>query len=188
MAGNGGIGGSFGFSNEKTKYSETSSIDALLRGLQEQNYQGAMGNLPTSYTPTSGAQITAQMNPYIQDVVNTTLDQAGRGQRMAMNQVADQASAGHAFGGSRHGVAEGVALGEYNNNLNSLIGNLYATGFESAAQRAQDENQRMYAYPLDRQNTLNQTLAGITPTTTTTGQSKTHGTQGKIAFTYGGGG
>lgn len=181
----GGLSGELGFSNSKTKYNETTSIDKLLRGLQEGNFAAAQG-LPANYTATSDAQIGAQMNPYIQRVVDNTINSAERGQRIAMNLVGDRAMKAGAYGGSRHGVAEGVALGEHNNNLNSLIGNLYATGFESAAGRAQEENRMSFAYPLERQSTLNQTLAGITPTTTTTGSSKTKSLNGKIGFTYGG--
>jgi hypothetical protein len=180
-----GLSGELGFSNSKSKYNETTSIDSLLRGMQEQNYAGARG-LAANYKPTSADDISRYMNPYIADVVDSTMAGAQKGQRMALNLVGDRASAAGAFGGSRHGVAEGVALGEFDQNLGGLLGNLYAQGYEGARDTAQQEHQFEYAYPLQRQGIENATLAGITPTTTTSGSKKTSTIGGSLGFTYGG--
>lgn len=179
----------FGFNSNKQKSSgtQTTSIDSMLRGLQEQNYTGAQG-LPGSYTPVSGQQIQSQMNPYQQQVIDGLLANAGQGQRMALNLVGDRADAAHAFGGSRQGVAQGVALGQFNRDLNSQIGGLLYGGYQDAANRAQDENRYGYAYPLARQGLLNSTLAGITPNTTTNYSSKGKSSGWNFGFTGGGGG
>lgn len=180
---------SFGFNSNKQKSSgtQTTSIDPLLRGLQEQNYTQAQ-SLPGSYTPVSGQQIQAQMNPYQETVINGLLANAGIGQRNALNLVGDRAAAAHAFGGSRQGVAQGVALGEFNRDLNNQIGGLLYGGYQDAANRALDENRFGFTYPLARQEMLNSTLAGITPTTTTKSSSKGRSSGWNVGFDFSGGG
>lgn len=181
-----GISGSLGLSSSKTKYDSTTSIDERLRAMQEGNFAQAQGLFDT-YTPTSGAQIAGYMNPYIEQVADNVTAQAGKGQRSALNLVGDRADAAGAFGGSRHGVAEGVALGEFDANMSGLLGGLFAQGYEGARETAQQENQMGYAYPMERMGLLNASLAGITPTTTTKGSSKTKGMTASISGSYGGG-
>ena len=177
----------FGFNKNKQKGSSTMTTSIAPEDYQRQvsNYTGALG-LPSTYSPVSGDQIQAQMNPYQQQVINGLLTNAGQGQRMALNLVGDRASAAHAFGGDRQGVAQGVALGEFNRNLNDQIGGLLYGGYQDAANRALDENRYGYAYPLARQGLLNSTLAGITPTTTQSGTSRGTSSGYNLAFQGGG--
>jgi len=53
------------------------------------------------------------MSPYTQEVINRGMDDIYRAQQKGMGQLGAAASKAGAFGGSRHGVAEGVAAGEY---------------------------------------------------------------------------
>jgi len=46
------------------------------------------------------------MNPYTDNVVNTTMSDLGRANNMALDQVSSNATKMGAWGGSRHGVAE----------------------------------------------------------------------------------
>lgn len=179
----------FGSKKEKTSSTSTTSIDDWLRRRQEANYAGAQ-NLAGAYSPTSAGQIAAQMNPFTRQVVDRMYATAGEGRRQALNQVADRASAAGAFGGSRHGVAEGVAVGEFDNALADRAAGLLHSGFQEAANRAIEENRYGYAYPLERQGVLNASLAGITPTTTTNSSSTAKASEwgAKLAFGGGGGG
>jgi len=180
---------SFSFSSDKNKnkqsYNDTTSIAPIDYNRQVANYDNAVGSIPSTYTPTSAAQISAQFNPFQQNVIDGLLANAGQGQRMALNLVGDRASAAHAFGGDRQGVAQGVALGEFDRNLNSQIGGLLYSGYNDAAGRAQDENRYGYAYPIARQGLLNSTLNTITPTTYRNGTSTSKTTDQKWGWESG---
>ena len=69
--------------------------------------QGALGG--TQAAMTGPLQVGAYMNPYTQNVIDRTQQDIARQQEMAMNQLGAQATRARAFGGSRQGVAEGVA-------------------------------------------------------------------------------
>lgn len=166
-----GIGGS----NSKTSATETSRIDDWLRKRQEAMLASAENQLPGAYAATTAGQVAAQMNPFTQQLLDRYQASADLGRRQALNQVADRAGAAGAFGGSRHGVAEGVALGEFDRNLGDQTAGLLHEGYREAAERALDENRFRYAYPMQRFNTLGDLLSRITPETMTTATSKTKG-------------
>jgi hypothetical protein len=153
----------FGLGSSSKKSHEW--IDPRTSAAQWDNYQGAQQGLLGSYTPTSGAQIQTYMNPYLDNVVRTSLGALDHTRQMAINDVADRAQSAHAFGGSRHGVAEGITNDGFGNQAATLSANLYNSGYGQALSAAQDENRYGYAYPISRQNALNSTLAGITPET-----------------------
>jgi hypothetical protein len=75
----------------------------------------AMRGAGETYGNLAGFQPSAQqyMNPYTQDVIDRTQQDIMRQQQMSQNQLGAQATQAGAFGGSRHGVAEGVMAGEY---------------------------------------------------------------------------
>jgi hypothetical protein len=79
----------------------------------------------------SGA-INDYMNPYIDNVVNSVSNISQRNLDKALTQTADQALAARAFGGSRHGVQEGVATAQNNQNTNDMIANLLNSGYNQA--------------------------------------------------------
>lgn len=77
-------------------------------------------------------QMAPFMNPYMSQVVDATRGEFDnlRGQaRMAGNDAAIRAGA---FGGSRHGVAEGVRMGELDRAQASQISGLLSQGFRDA--------------------------------------------------------
>jgi hypothetical protein len=104
------------------------------------------------------------MNPYIQNVVNSVQDMSRQNLDQSLKQTADQAIAAKAFGGSRHGIQEGVATAQNNMNTNNLIANLLNSGYNQATGMlsqdvqnnlsAQQNNQNSY------QNYLNNLLSG----------------------------
>lgn len=104
--------------------------------------QAAMG---TAYQPeqVQAGNVTAQnflsgnvgayMNPYIQNVEEAALSRLAGATQQAVNRIGDQALAARAFGGSRQGIAEGVALGEATRSAGELSANLRSQGFDRAA-------------------------------------------------------
>lgn len=76
------------------------------------------------------------MNPYQQHVIDRMNEQFGVQNQMTTNQINDQATRSGAFGGSRHGVAQGVALGENQRNQGMQVAGLLNQGFEGAMGRA----------------------------------------------------
>ena len=73
--------------------------------------QNAMAGTQTAMA--SPLNVGAYMNPYTTNVINRTQDDIERQRQMASNNLAAQANAANAFGGSRHGVAAGTMAGDY---------------------------------------------------------------------------
>jgi hypothetical protein len=90
--------------------------------------------------------LSAYMNPYTQDVINSSLDDLARArdiQRVADDQHATMA---HAFGGSRQGVADSLTNDNYFRNVASTTANLRNTGYNAAVDAATaDINRRLGA-------------------------------------------
>ena len=104
--------------------------------------QGALGS--TQQAMQGPLNVNAYANPYTDAVINRTQQDIARQQEMSSNQLGAQAGAAKAFGGSRHGVAEGVMAGEYGR----------ASGDIAAQQRQQNYNQALQASMRDRQERL----------------------------------
>lgn len=177
---------SLGFGFGSSKSSTTQSIDPYLRGLQESNYLGARSSIPQSYTPTSADQINSYLSPYTDDVVNASMGDLNRQRLMAVNGIGDAATAAHAFGGSRHGVAEGITNSEFARQGGLLSSQLRQQGYSQALGAAQQENQFGFQYPLLLQQILNQSLQGITPTITQNSRGSQMGAN--LGFSFGGSG
>ena len=86
--------------------------------------------------------ISAYMNPYISNVEEAALARLGGATQQAVNRLGDQAIQARAFGGSRQGIAEGVALGEASRSAGELSANLRSQGYNQAAQLLQADQQR----------------------------------------------
>ena len=87
----------------------------------------------------SNTDLSPYMNPYTKDVINSSLEQLNqqRGQqRVSDNQAA---TAAHAFGGSRQGVADAITNQLYDQNAGSLISGLNAQNFTQAQGAAQSD-------------------------------------------------
>ena len=97
---------------------------------------GAINNSMNTLNPQTLANglsgISQYMNPYINNVVNSVQDFSRQNLDKALTQTNDQALAAKAFGGSRHGVQEGVATAQNNLNTNNLISNLLSSGYNQA--------------------------------------------------------
>lgn len=99
---------------------------------------------PMSVTAPSFLQgdVSAYMNPYIQNVEEAALSRLQGATQQAVNRIGDQALQARAFGGSRQGIAEGVALGEAAKSAGELSANLRSQGFTQAANLLQADQQR----------------------------------------------
>jgi hypothetical protein len=81
------------------------------------------------------------MNPFIQNVVNTTTDDATRNlQRQLTDQRSKQALTG-SFGGSRGAIGQQNLISEGNRDLQSTLANLYKGGYENAQQQFNADRQ-----------------------------------------------
>jgi hypothetical protein len=100
------------------------------------------------------------MNPYVGNVIGGLRQAAADNLSQSLNRTADQAIGARAFGGSRHGVMEGVATAGANNALNNQIGQLLSGGYDRATSlmgqdisnnmNAQAQNQSAFANYMNR--------------------------------------
>lgn len=94
-------------------------------------------------TALQGPNIGQFMNPFTQQVTNRTGMDMLRQAQMQQNQLGAQATAARAFGGSRHGVAEGTMLGDYGRAFGDQAANLNMQGFNTALGAAQQQQGMM---------------------------------------------
>lgn len=113
-------------------------VDAMRKyGLQA----GELINKEGSYftgpqTMSIEDQVTPFMNPYIQNVINSTRGEFDHLRGLAAKDASSGATMAGAWGGSRHGVAEGVRLGELDRAQGSTVAGLLQSGYQDAANRA----------------------------------------------------
>ena len=92
------------------------------------------------YIPAAqGPYIGQFMNPYTSDVIGRTGMDMARQAQMQQNQLGAQASRAGAFGGSRHGVAEGTMLGDYGRAFGDIASQQRMQGFNTALGAAQNQ-------------------------------------------------
>lgn len=119
----------------------------------------------TSGTATVGGTGLGQyMNPYTSQVINTTMADMNRGRQMALNDVGAQATAAGAFGGSRHGVAEGVTNTGFAQQAGQMAAGLRNQGFQNAQGMAQfdvGQQNQMGQFNAAQQNGTRQFNAGL---------------------------
>ena len=97
------------------------------------------------YTPQnflSGPGIGAYMNPYLQNVEQAALGNLDQAYKQTLNTIGDRAINARAFGGSRQGVAEGVAASETARQMGDLSAQIRAQGYGQAAGMMQSDMDR----------------------------------------------
>ena len=131
---------------------------------QAQTYQnqaaGVFGqmtgfNAPQYSAPTI-ADINTYMNPYTQSVIDRTQQDIMRQQQMAQNTLGAQATAAGAFGGSRHGIAEGVMAGEYGRMAGDFAAQQRQQAYNLAQQQAQTAQEEAYRRAVGQMNVRQQ--------------------------------
>lgn len=83
-----------------------------------------------------GRSLQGYMNPYQNQVIRRARNDLDRQRQMAVNDIGAAATAAGAFGGSRHGVAEGVTNGEFARTSADMAATLRDTGFQNAQNAA----------------------------------------------------
>lgn len=112
---------------------------------------GASGAAPNVFNQAAGAYNTALqgpnigqfMNPYTQEVIDRAGADMMRQSQMAQNQLGAQATTARAFGGSRHGVAEGTMMGDYGRAFGDMAAQQRMQGFNTALGAAQNQQSMM---------------------------------------------
>jgi hypothetical protein len=95
-----------------------------------------LGNQGAAALGGDAAAAAQFMNPYQQQVLDQMQSRWGDLAANTTMNVGDQATAAGAFGGSRHGVAEGVALSGLNRDMAQQMAGLTAQGYDESMARA----------------------------------------------------
>ena len=111
-----------------------------------------------SYTPQTvqapslaSTDLSPYMNPYQQDVINSTLSDLQRQQQIADTNANAQATAAGAFGGSRSAVLQNLTDDSYARSQASTLANLNQSNYSQAQSAAQsDLNSQMQAQQLNQ--------------------------------------
>jgi hypothetical protein len=106
--------------------------------------QGALYGTAGAGT-VAGANLSPYMNPYTRNVIGGLQQEAARGMAIGANQLGTQATRAGAFGGSRHGIAQGQMMGDIMRGVNQQTGQLMQSGFQNAQQMAQQDIQNRMA-------------------------------------------
>ena len=133
----------------------TAGYQSLMQGNQGSNaaLQGMVGNLGFTGGPLN---VNEFMNPYMDEVIGGVRGDFNRMRESSLNAVGGDATSQGAFGGSRHGIAEGTALGEIARAEGSTIGGLRQSGYQSAVQNAMANRGQMGMMGLSAAQMLNQ--------------------------------
>jgi hypothetical protein len=121
-------------------------------GAQGSGYQAQMANAPGqdlySYDPSlatgqsyNAAQLSDQdinqyMNPYTQNVIDSTMGDLDMARQNALNNTGVAATRGGAFGGDRHGIMEAQNNNDYMQNVARTSAQLRNQGFQNAQRAA----------------------------------------------------
>ena len=126
LGGGGGGGGSYGPAYQ---------AQGVARDLYD--YDPAQVNAQGySAAQLSDADLSQYMNPYTQDVIDTTMADLGRARDSAMNASGVAATRGGAFGGDRHAVMESLNNADYMRQAASTSAQLRNQGFQNAQNAA----------------------------------------------------
>ena len=101
-------------------------------------YNSALGNTQQAM---AGPQIGRFMNPFDNMVTGRSLQDLERQRIMATNQMDAQAGAAGAFGGSRHGVAQGTTNEGFARQGANMFAGLRQAGYNNALGAAQNQQQ-----------------------------------------------
>lgn len=94
------------------------------------------GNLGFGALSGNQAALSSLLNPYTQNVIDANNANWQHTNAQTANQIADLATRGGAFGGSRYGVALGTALANNNGAQQTQTANLLSQGYNNAIGQA----------------------------------------------------
>lgn len=137
------------------------AINAATGGVQgpQQGAGGAAGpdprfNLPgapqlsgsgINIAPTLQANLSGSgLNPFIEDTIGAaTRSLTNNFQRNVIPSIGDNAAGAGQFGGTRHGIAQGIAAGDYQQSVGDVTAQLFAQGFDRNIQAQQQALQQV---------------------------------------------
>ena len=110
-------------------------------------FMGALAQQPQSVTAgqLSNTDLQPYMNPFTQDVINTSLPIMQQNLALSQNQQANAANSANAFGGSRQGVQAGVTQAQGALGMAQMAANLNAQNFAQAQAGATGDINRTLA-------------------------------------------
>ena len=122
----------------QTGYGAPGGYQGMYQNLSEANAQ-QLGPMDRSGGPSAG-----YMNPYQDEMIGGLKKDYGKAMDMGANQIGAGASGANAFGGSRHGVAEGVmgasAMDNYLKQASGIRSDSYDKGMQW---QGQDQNRNI---------------------------------------------
>ena len=115
-------------------------------------YAQQMAAQAGGYQPTqvqagqlASSDLSPYMNPYTQNVLQTSLDTLNQQRLTGLNQASDAAIKARAFGGSRQAIQEAVVNAAAQQQAGQLAANLMSQNFAQAQAAAQGDIQRQMA-------------------------------------------
>lgn len=103
--------------------------------------QAASGQAAASSSPLTGQQIQNYLNPYTQNVVDTTNAQMTHDNGVAMAGLQGNQISQGALGGNATGVAKAILAGQQGRTMASTDAGLYQQGYGQAVNTAQQQQQ-----------------------------------------------
>ena len=104
-------------------------------------YQQSSQALSGAYGATAGAMgmpnVAAYQNPFTQQVTDRAIADIQRAQMQGQNTLDAQAGAARGFGGSRHGIAQGMLGQDYAKQIADTSAGLNMQGYNTALGAAQ---------------------------------------------------
>jgi hypothetical protein len=119
---------------------------------------------PQQVTPgyLANADLSAYMNPYTKNVIDTSLEALNTQRQTNLNQAYADAVRAKAFGGSRQAIQEGVVNAAAQQQAGQLAANLYGQNFQQAQAAAQaDIARNLQAQQLNQAAGLTGAQVGI---------------------------
>lgn len=83
--------------------------------------------------------MNAYLDPYYKEVISDVTGRALDRRDQDLMRVGDQAVAGGAFGGARHGLVESQVMSEYDRNINEMTNSMLSDRFNTAASLGQSD-------------------------------------------------
>ena len=110
----------------------------------------------------SDADVSGYMNPYLNEVEANAIRNLQGATQLAVNKIGDQAAAAKAYGGSRQGISEGVAIAEGTKQAGELSAKLRADAYDKALQQiTADQNRALQADMANQQTGLTASRYGM---------------------------
>jgi hypothetical protein len=88
-----------------------------------------------------GTNLGQYMNPFTQNVLGGLARETARAGQISMNELGAAATRAGAFGGSRHGVAQGQMMSDLNRNFQNIAAQQLQSGYQNAQSMAQQDIQ-----------------------------------------------